>query len=168
MSRHAIPPKKEVYLSETNAGACFLCKKEDFLRVKLQDELWVDAMPYPLGEDQILYYKMHRLGLRQLTWYHHGFLHLDGGGNMTPEKEAKRLYGDVYFKTVFWHRFIFKPEKNSFLKLWSCLAILYMLTFTFVSSLLRLRFDILKVKYAAVIDGVRFIKSDDYTRLPLI
>lgn len=161
-------PTKEVYLSETNAGACFLCKKKDFLRVKLHDELWVDAMPYPLGEDQVMYYKMHRLGLKQLTWYNHGFKHLDGGGNSTPEKESKRLYGDVYFKIVFWHRFILSPEKNKLLRIWSSLAISYMLAFTTISSLLRLRFDILKVKYNAIIEGVRFIKSEEYKRLPLI
>jgi len=161
-------PTKEVYLSETNAGACFLCRKKDFLRVKLRDELWVDAMPYPLGEDQVMYYKMHRLGLKQLTWYNHSFKHLDGGGNMTPEKESKRLYGDVYFKIVFWHRFILSPEKNKLLRIWSSLAISYMLAFTTISSLLRLRFDILKVKYNAIIEGVRFIKSEEYKRLPLI
>lgn len=161
-------PLKEVYLSETNAGACFLCRKKDFLRINLRDELWVDAMPYPIGEDQVMYYKMHHWGLKQLTWYNHRFVHLDGGDNMTPEKEAKRLYGDVYFKIVFWHRFILKPEKNKLLRIWSCLSISYMLAFTILSSLLRLRFDILKVKYTAINDSVRFIKSEDYKRLPLI
>ena len=161
-------PTKEVYLSETNAGACFMCGKKDFLRVKLHDELWVDAMPYPLGEDQVMYYKMHRLGLKQLTWYNHGFKHLDGGGNMTPEKEAKRLYGDVFFKIVFWHRFILNPEKNRLLRIWSCLAISYMLAFTTISSLLKLRLDILKVKYNAIIEGLRFIKSEEYKKIPLI
>lgn len=161
-------PTKEVYWSETNAGACFLCRKKDFLRLNLRDELWVDAMPYPIGEDQILYYKMHRIGLKQLTWYNHGFVHLDGGGNMTPEKEAKRLYGDMYFKIVFWHRFILSPEKNKLLRIWSSLAISYMLAFTIISSLLRFRFDILKVKCNAIIEGVRFIKSEEYKSLPLI
>lgn len=161
-------PIKEVLQSETNAGACFLCRKKDFLRVNLRDELWVDAMPYPLGEDQVMYYKMYRLGLKQLTWYNHGFMHLDGGDNMTPTKEAKRLYGDVYFKIVFWHRFILKPERKTLLKIWSHISIAYMLAFTALSSLFRFRFDILKMKYTAIVDAVRFIKSEDYKSLPLI
>ena len=51
-------PKKSVYRSQTNAGACFMCKKQDFLRINFEDELWIDEMPYPIGEDQIMYYKI--------------------------------------------------------------------------------------------------------------
>ena len=100
-------PRKEAYFSQTNAGACFLCKKEDFLKIDFEDELWMDKMQYPIGEDQTMYYKMHCRGLKVLTWYGHQFIHLDAGNNMTREKEMRRLYGDVFYKIVFWHRFLY-------------------------------------------------------------
>lgn len=38
--------------SQTNAGPCFLCKKNDFEKIRFQEERWLDDMPYALGEDQ--------------------------------------------------------------------------------------------------------------------
>ena len=59
--------RKEVYISQTNAAACFLCRKEDFLNIHFEDELWMDSMSYALGDDQVMYYKMFCNGLKQLT-----------------------------------------------------------------------------------------------------
>ena len=161
-------PQKEVYWSQTNAGACFLCQKKDFVNLNLKDELWVDKMPYPIGEDQIMYYKMYCNGLKQLTWYNHQFVHLDAGGNMTPEKEQKRLYGDIFFKNVFWHRFIYLPEKSCILKFWDILCIIYYLVFTLSISLLKCNFKILETKWKAISDAKKFISSEQYKVLPPI
>ena len=133
-----------------------------------QDENWIDAVPYALGDDQVIYYKMHLNGLRILTWYTHGLIHLDGGQNYLAEKERSLIYSDFRFKMIFWHRFIYKPEKNRLLKVWNCLTIGYSFVFSFVVSLLKLRFDILKVKYSAIKDGISFIRSKKYKSLPLI
>lgn len=161
-------PTKDVYWSQTNAGACFLCRKKDFVRLRLEEELWVDKMPYPLGEDQVMYYKMCCNGLKQLTWYNHQFVHLDAGNNMTADKERKRLYGDVYFKTIFWHRFIYLPEKNILLKLYSILCIAYAFVFTLFISLLKCDFKIFKVKWRALHDARSFLCSEEYKSLPKI
>ena len=32
-------PLKEVYFSQTNAGACFLCKKDDYLKIRFEEKL---------------------------------------------------------------------------------------------------------------------------------
>mgnify|MGYP000507707975 FL=1 len=103
-------PIKEIYKSQTNAGACFLCSKENFLKIHFEEELWLDKVDYPMGEDQVMYYKMYLMGLKILTWYKHGFVHLDGGENMHPEKKKKVIYADFRFKTIFWHRFIYLPD----------------------------------------------------------
>ena len=161
-------PSQEVYESQTNAGACFLCSKTVFQSINLMEETWIDSLPYPLGEDQITYYKMHKKGFKILTYYNHNILHLDGGNNMSIEKEKSRLYGDLYFKVVFWHRFIYKPEKTFPAKLIDCLAMVYTIMFSIFISLLKLRFDILLVKYSAIRDSISFVKSSDYKSLPLV
>lgn len=160
--------KEEVYLSQTNAGACFFCRKKDFLKIRFEEELWMDSMSYALGDDQVMFYKMYCLGLKQLTWYNHQFVHLDAGGNMTPEKEQKRLYGDIFFKNVFWHRFIYLPEKSSILKFWDILCIIYYLVFTLTISLLKCNFEILEIKWKAISDAKNFISSEQYKVLPPI
>lgn len=161
-------PRKRVYQSQTNAGACFLCRKKDFLNAEISQELWVDQVRYPLGEDQVMYYKMHLRGMKVMTYYDHGIEHLDGGNNMSVEKERTLIYSDFRFKMIFWHRFILKPEKRLAHKILSCFAMAYTLLFAFLVSLIKCRFDIIKIKHAALKDALEFIKSEKYKALPVI
>lgn len=161
-------PIKETYQSQTNAGACFLCSKENFLKIHFEEELWLDKTDYPMGEDQVMYYKMYLMGLKILTWYKHGFVHLDGGGNMLPEKKKKVIYADFRFKTIFWHRFIYLPDISLWSRVWSMICIGYALLFTLLISLLKGRIDIFKLKVKAIKDAIHFIKSEEYRALPLI
>lgn len=161
-------PKKKVYMSQTNAGACFLCRKSDFLSIRFDEELWLDNQGYALGEDQTMYYKMYRKGLKVATLYDCDIEHLDAGDNLNPEKERRLIYADFRFKTIFWHRFIFMPEKSCLMKVWDCLCIGYAIMFTLTVSLLKCRFLVLKTKYDAVRDACAFIRSPEYRSLPLI
>ena len=87
---------------------------------------------------------------------------------MSPEKEKVRLYCDQYFKIVFWHRFIYKPEKTFIVKLINCLAITYTIMFSILISLLKLRLDIVSVKTSAIRESIRFLRSATYKSLSLI
>ena len=161
-------PQNDVLLSQTNAGAMFLCKKDFLCSINFQDELWLDKSLYPLGEDQVMYYKMYKKGAKILTWYKHKVVHLDGGGNLNPEKEQRLIYSDFRFKTIFWHRFIFLPEQSAFMKFWDLCCIAYVLLFTLTISLLKVEFPILKIKFNAIKDGISFINSKEYKTLPRI
>lgn len=106
-------PSKNIYLSQTNAGPCFFMKKDDFLKIHFEEELWLDKMPYALGEDEVMFYKMHKMGFKQLTFFNSGIKHLDAGSaTLSYEKEKMQIGSDSYFKVVFWHRFIYVPEKK--------------------------------------------------------
>lgn len=162
-------PNKKVYRSQTNAGPCFFCRKEDFRMIQFEDECWMDTMAYPLGEDQVMFYKMHCMGLKVLTHYKSGIEHLDAGtARVSQEKEYKIIYSDFYFKNIFWHRFIFLPESNILLRLWSVVCLIYSMLFTLLVSLLKLNVGALKVKYRAMCDAWKFIRSKEYKMLPLI
>ncbi len=161
-------PKKKVYMSQTNAGACLLCRKSDFLSIRFDEELWLDNQGYALGEDQTMYYKMYRKGLKVATLYDCDIEHLDAGDNLNPERERRLIYADFRFKTIFWHRFIFMPEKSCLMKVWDCLCIGYAIMFTLTVSLLKCRFSVLETKYDAVRDACGFIRSPEYRSLPLI
>ena len=157
--------QKSAYQSQTNAGACFLCRKTDFRKIHFEDELWLDAASYPLGEDQVMYFKMHLLGLKVFTFYDSGIIHLDAGDNLNPEKQMGLLYSDLRFKVVFWHRFLWSVD-NAWGKLLDSIAIAYYLLFTICISALKLQRDVLSVKYKAIKDTFRFLKSDEYKRIP--
>lgn len=162
-------PKSGIYGSQTNAGPCFLCRKSEFLKIHFEEELWMDQMKYPLGEDQVMYYKMYLSGLKQLTWFHCGIKHLDAESTMVNEEKEKRLiYSDFYFKTIFWYRFIYQPDKNMLSRIWSVICIGYTLGFTLFISTLKCNFVILRLKYRAIKEAIDFIKSEEYKNLPLI
>ena len=159
-------PKLDVYWSQTNAGACFLCRKEDFLKIHFEDELWMDSLKYAQGEDQVMFYKMYLSGLKQLTWFDSGIKHLDAGtGIISEEKEKMLVFSDFYFKTIFWYRFIFKPEKSLFLRLCSIMYISYTFLFSLIISIIKGRWDIFRIKCKSIISGFSFIKSDAYKEL---
>lgn len=162
-------PKSGAYWSQTNAGPCFFCRKADFLKIHFEEELWMDNLKYAQGDDQVMFYKMYLCGLKQLTWFGGGIKHLDAGSTMMSEEKEKRLiYSDFYFKTIFWHRFIYKPDRHFFSRVWSAICIGYALCFTFFISALKCNFDILKLKYKAVSAACQFIRSEEYKNLPLI
>ena len=159
--------QKSAYQSQTNAGACFLCRKTDFQKIHFEDEIWLDAATYPLGEDQVMYFKMHLLGLKVFTFYDSGIIHLDAGDNLNPEKQMGLLYSDLRFKVVFWHRFLWSVD-NAWGKLLDSIAIAYYLLFTICISALKLQRDVLSVKYKAIKESLQFLKSDEYLRIPKV
>ena len=162
-------PKPGVYWSQTNAGPCFFCRKTDFLKIHFEDERWMDNLKYAQGDDQVMFYKMYLSGLKQLTWFGSGIKHLDAGSTMmSEEKEKMLIYSDLRFKTIFWHRFIYKPDKNFLSKVLSSISIGYTLGFTLFISALKCNFDILKLKYKAIKEACQFINSKEYKNLPLI
>lgn len=162
-------PKPGVYWSQTNAGPCFFCSKEKFLRIRFEEEIWMDSLQYALGDDQVMFYKMYLLGLKQLTWFHSGIKHLDAGNNLNnKEKERRLIYADFRFKTIFWHRFIYLPEKVLLKRGWNIFCIGYVLLFTLFISLLKGQFGILRLKWNAIMEAVKFLRSDEYKRIPRI
>ena len=160
-------PTKSVYQSQTNAGACFLCRKGDFEKIHFEDELWMDNLSYAQGDDQVMFYKMYLHGLKQMTLYGSGIVHLDAGDNRNPQKEKMLLYADLRFKILFWYRFLYSQEKNFFMKAWDVMCLMYLLFFALFISLVKCRWDILKVKWQAVRDARSLIKSGEVTAYKL-
>ncbi|MDE6509079.1 MAG: glycosyltransferase [Muribaculaceae bacterium] len=159
-------PENGAYLSQTNAGPCFLCRKSDFLKIRFEDEVWLDRIGYAIGEDQIMFYKMYLAGLKSLTVFGTGIEHLDAGGNLgNKEKELMLIEGDYFFRKVFWHRFLQLPERNWRKRMWNAVCINYFYLFGFVVSWLKGERDVLRVKRAGLASARSFLKSDQYASL---
>ena len=154
-------PSQSVYLSQTNAGPCFFCKKEDFLKIHFEDELWMDDMPYAMGDDEVMFYKMYLNGLKILTLFGSGIVHLDAGSVMrTLEREKTSVFCDYRFKTIFWYKYIYKKEKSWQGRFWAQLCISYTFLFGLSVSLVKLQFDFFRIKKKAIVDGFNFIKKN--------
>lgn len=131
-------PKKRVYESQTNAGPCFLCKKDDFLKIKFNEELWLDETPYAIPEDQVMFYKMYLNRLKILTSFDSGIVHLDAGSATGySDKITKLIYSEYRNKLIFWYRFIYKSENNILLKAWKIICLFYMLSLQLINAFYR-------------------------------
>lgn len=162
-------PAPGIYWSQTNAGPCYFCSKENFLKIHFEEELWMDSLKYAQGDDQVMFYKMYLCGLKQLTWFHSGIRHLDAGTTLQDGDKARHLvYADVRFKVIFWHRFIYLPEKSKVIRIWDAVCISYALLFTLLISLLKLNGSMLRLKWNAISEGIKFIQSDTYRTIPKV
>lgn len=156
-------PKKAVYESQTNAGPCFLCRKEDFLNIKYEDELWLDEAPYAFPDDQVMYYKMYLNGLKILTSYDSGIVHLDAGSSTgNVDRTCKVIYSEYRNKLIFWHRFIYSNEKNYLLRLWKIACITYVYGLQSINAtykLLKGRKEEARVFFLGIKDALIFIRN---------
>ena len=157
-------PIKSVYESISNAGPCFFCKKEDFLKIHFEEDLWLDEAPYALPEDQVMYYKMHLCGLKVLTSFDSGIIHLDAGSTIqfSNDKILKVIYSEFRNKVIFWYKYIYRYETNILLKFWCKVCLGYMLMVQYILTI----FKLLKGKRAevgafrkGVKDGIIYIKQ---------
>lgn len=165
-----INPTKDFYLSESNAGPCFLCRKYDFLRIRLQDDLWLDEAPYSLPEDQVMFYKMYLAGLRIGTLFNSGIVHLDAGTSVSnnSERTNKILYSEVRNQTIFWYKYI-RPNTKGFKQLRARFALKYYQTMRMAFALktaLRGDYRQLKIVRHALHDANEYIfKSTNKTSI---
>lgn len=166
-------PIASVYESQTNAGPCFLCRKEDFLSIHYEDELWLDKTYYAFPDDQVMFYKMYCYGLKILTSFDSGVIHLDASSTVldTNEKMMKIVFSEYRNKLIFWHRFLFRPEPIFFVKVLKCVSILSSYLFEGVKYgvyMLFGRYTKGKAFFSGVSDALCYIRSDEYKRLPAV
>lgn len=162
-------PESPVYLSQTNAGPCFFCRKSTFIDCKFEEEEWLDDMPYALGEDQALFYKMYLKGYKVLTSFDSGITHLDAGSTLKDtSKEKTRVFCDTYFKTIFWHRFIYSPENSALMKLWDIVCTIYYHSFSLMISIVKFQGEFFKIKFSALREAISFLGSDVYRTIPRV
>lgn len=81
-------PRMKSAWSTTNSGNGFLCRKLDFLKIHLENDLWLDEAGFAIPEDKVTYYKMHLCGLKILTYYGDEFVHLDAGSTLASSDET--------------------------------------------------------------------------------
>lgn len=106
-------PKFDYAWSTTNSGNAFICKKSDFLKINFQEDLWLDDAPYAYPEDRVMFYKMHLAGLKILTHYNSGFIHLDAGTAVASSQKAVKIaYSEARNNYIFNHLY-FKPNLST-------------------------------------------------------
>ena len=76
-----LSPESRCYLSQTCGGPAMMWRKEAFLALGLENELWMDSFGFAYGEDALLSYKLHLNGGRLGVLYGSGVDNLDAGSS---------------------------------------------------------------------------------------
>ena len=82
---------RDVYFSQSAAGPAALWRKDVFLKLQFEQELWLERFGFPYGEDALTYNKLHKNGYRLGVHYNCGIKNLDGKSSsgafqMNPKK----------------------------------------------------------------------------------
>ncbi len=103
-------PKKSFYWSQSCAGPASMWRKEVYHQLHLEEELWLDELAFPYGEDVLEFYKLYKNGFRLGILYDSGVEHMDGGSSSKSYRSsAMRMY--IRSKAIFiiWWRSCFRP-----------------------------------------------------------
>lgn len=157
-----------VYLSQSASGACSLCKLSAFRNIHFQDEKWMDTFRYPLGEDQIFFYKLYINGYKLLVHYDTGIIHLSAKSSHIKNLK-ERVQATAQTDYIIWHRTCYAPHKGIIEKY--CTTIAYICKIA-TKTLFNIVYGISKRKplYPAwsiqgLMKGIRFTKSPQYRNL---
>lgn len=163
-------PSKDVLPTQSAAGPCLLIKKEAYLAIHFQDERWLDSFKYALGEDTLFFYKLHIMKYKVLIHYNSGIVHLDAGtsSKSLPEEWIRK---SVALSLIVSYRIRYDVKNVSvFNKIrWLVSNTVHhteQYSFTFLQALLKERRLILFDYLKGIVDAYRYVKSDEYRRIP--
>lgn len=109
-----IHPDKPFYWSQSCGGPAALWRKECFLGLHLEDELWLESLGFPYGEDALTYYKLHLGGGRLGILYDSGVVNLDAQSSSGAfRKSAEHIYIRTKASLMIWWRSCYKTGKDS-------------------------------------------------------
>lgn len=159
----------EILPTQSNAGACFLCRKEAFQRIHFEDEMWLNSFKYALGDDQLFHYKLYKYGYKVLTHFNCPIKHLDAQAGGIKNHKEKNLCA-IASRFLVWYRTIFSIQKNIFGKTVCWLAflgtnVIYFL-FSCINALRRRKWYVISNIWKGNIEGYKYAHSEKYLSYP--
>ena len=164
--------KREVYLSQSAAGPASLWKKEVFLSLHLDDELWLEQFGFPYGEDALTFNKLFKNGYRLAVHFNSGITNLDGKSSSGSfQRDPKKFYTRSCASFLIWHRTCYNLKglpvyKNA----WAAVGFTFKALWLFLIHVLAsvyLRSPKVVFNYTkGICDGLKMIRSNEYRQIP--
>lgn len=114
----------KIYKTDSLPGTCFMVKTEAMKNVHLEKELWAEKTGYSAFEDRIMVGKLAINGYKSCIVSDAVYHHNDGKTSIKNLK-LEPVYAAAYNHYVFWHRYIYMPEKNYIKRFWAKVCINY-------------------------------------------
>lgn len=160
-------PQPQFYLSESCAGPCAMWRKEAFLSIHADDELWSEREGFWFGEDILLFYKLYLNGGRLGILYDSGVTHLDG---QTASSSLRKNTGKYYIRakasTIIWHRTIWCVRPVAITAIAFAFKQIWLLFVNCIAGVVLLKPQIPVLFIRGLIDAWRYCSSEAYKSLP--
>lgn len=105
-SRH---PDKGFCLSQSCAGNALMWRKASYRQLHLEDEMWLDELPFAYGDDMVETYKAYRNGCKLGVLYDSGCEHLDNqSASGSFRKSPQWMHTRTMASFIIWWRTIYQ------------------------------------------------------------
>ena len=164
-------PIKDVYLSQSASGPAALWRKQVFLNLRLEDELWLDNLRFAFGEDVLMFNKLYKNGFRLGAHYSCGIRHLNAQSSSRAFKGNKqRFHTRSMASFLIWYRTCYNLDSLPWWrKVWAVISyvikFLWLFFIHLVSSVHFRSFRVVSNYVLGVIDGLKMIKTVLETKL---
>lgn len=108
-------PKKNFYSSQSCAGNVMLWKTITYRMLRMQDELWLDLLPFSYGDDMLESYKVYKNGFKLGVVFNSGIRHLDTkSASSAFQASPAKIRIRTLAQFAVWWRTCFKPGDTGF------------------------------------------------------
>ena len=109
-----IRPEQTFYWSQSCGGPAAIWRKDSFLRMRFDEELWLEALGFPYGEDALMFYKLHSNSGRLGVLYDSGITNQDAQSSSGAfRKSPDYIYIRTKASLMTWWRMCYKTGKDT-------------------------------------------------------
>ena len=163
---------RDVYLTQSAAGPAALWRKQAFIDMHYEDELWLDDLRFAFGEDVLMFNKLYKNGYRLGTHYTCGVKHLNGQSSSGAfQRNLQRFHTRSMASFLIWHRICYNLKGLSGLsKFFTALSFgfkaLWLLLVHLASAVYLLSPKVVWYYLSGLRDGYKMTRSSKYRQLP--
>ena len=163
-------PGTGCYKSMSAAGPAAMWKKNSLLKLRFDDELWLDNLGFAYGDDALEFYKLYANGGKLMVTFDTGITNLDAKtASSTYHKSSDRFLIMAMANTIRWHRMHYQPTSSravAFCKLCAfSFKVMWQVWIIFLTSMVLLKFKSPVYFVQGMLKGIAYIKSPEYKKL---
>ncbi|MCH5229134.1 MAG: hypothetical protein J1F12_03960 [Muribaculaceae bacterium] len=165
-------PSENYYPSQSCAGNAMLWKTDSYRKLNMQDELWLDFLPFAFQDDMLESYKVYKNGLKLGVVFNSGIQHLDSkSASESFKKSTDYIKNRTIAQLAIWWRTCYNPGNSGFLsRLFAASAFSFKMTWLFFVllsySIVKLDFSYCSNFLKGLSDGWKFVHSKSFRSLP--
>ena len=166
-----IRPTKSFYLSQSCAGNAVMWRKSVYAELHLEDEMWLDELPFALCDDAVECYKVYRNGFKLGVVYDAGCEHLNSRSSSESFRRGPQwMHTRTMSAFIIWWRTVYQPSrKNPFERLWSVLRFAFKVLWLFfvmcILSLVKCSPKYIVSYVEGLSDGWKFVRTESFRQL---